>query len=265
MDLTTATPVEVDTALSAIYDRLATPTARLQAARKDHAWAVKTLAAPRTYLTQDDVDKRAASVARLQAECEAILAECDPLDAEFDRRGGWTRAFLVLASNGHIHRSMHCGTCFPTTQYGWLPSLSGHDEAEIVDAAGADACTVCYPSAPVESLSRPRTILHHTEEAAQAARDEKAAKAAAKAASKAAKALHVDLRPYGVTGYDSRLETLAAAKQWLTDSIGWNSNGTHPSYPLAAVEAVAIAVAGKIDSTPDVEMDAARKRYAKRR
>lgn len=63
---------------------------------------------------------------------------------------GWSRFFLVTSSKGHIHSSMSCSTCRPTTSYGWLPELSGRTEADCVAEFGAALCTVCYPSAPVE-------------------------------------------------------------------------------------------------------------------
>ena len=63
---------------------------------------------------------------------------------------GWSRFFLVTQANGHIHSSMSCSTCYPTTQYGWLPTLSGLTEADAVAAQGPRLCTICFPSAPVE-------------------------------------------------------------------------------------------------------------------
>jgi len=63
---------------------------------------------------------------------------------------GWSRFFLVTSSSGHIHSSMHCTTCRPTTTYGWLPELSGETEAEAVKAHGPSLCSVCFPGAPVD-------------------------------------------------------------------------------------------------------------------
>jgi hypothetical protein len=63
---------------------------------------------------------------------------------------GWSRFFLVTSSSGHIHSSMHCSTCRPTTRYGWLPALSGKTEAEAVKDCGPTLCSVCFPSAPTE-------------------------------------------------------------------------------------------------------------------
>lgn len=61
---------------------------------------------------------------------------------------GWSRFFLVTSSIGHIHSSMHCSTCRPTTTYGWLPNLSGQTEADAVEQCGPALCTVCFPTAP---------------------------------------------------------------------------------------------------------------------
>lgn len=82
---------------------------------------------------------------------ETLLAELAnarfALEAKYT---GWSRFFLVTSSTGHIHSSMHCSTCRPTTTYGWLPELSGKTEAEAVEAHGPALCSVCFASAPVE-------------------------------------------------------------------------------------------------------------------
>jgi hypothetical protein len=81
------------------------------------------------------------------AEREEFMQQRDELEAEYT---GWSRFFLVTSSPGHVHSSMHCSTCRPTTRYGWLPQLSGSDEATAVDELGPTLCTVCFPSAPTE-------------------------------------------------------------------------------------------------------------------
>lgn len=63
---------------------------------------------------------------------------------------GWSRFFLVTNTNGHIHSSMNCSTCFPSTQFAWLPTLSGLTEADAVADQGEILCSVCFPSAPSE-------------------------------------------------------------------------------------------------------------------
>jgi 8-oxo-dGTP pyrophosphatase MutT (NUDIX family)/GNAT superfamily N-acetyltransferase len=67
---------------------------------------------------------------------------------EFSKRGGWSRFFLV--PDGHIHSSMGCHSCRPTTKFAWLPHLSGKSEGEAVEQHGPHLCTHCYPSAPTE-------------------------------------------------------------------------------------------------------------------
>ena len=104
------------------------------------------------------------------------------LAQEYTRRGGWTRAFLVNNSNGHVHSSTSCSTCFETTQYAWLTDYSGANEEAIVADAGVRACTVCYPSAPVDVLKRETKMFTPDEIAAQQAREERAAAKAAREA-----------------------------------------------------------------------------------
>jgi hypothetical protein len=94
----------------------------------------------------------------------------------------WTRAFLVINSNGHVHSSMECSTCFDTTRYTWLVQYSNDDEATIVADAGQDACTVCYPSAPAETLNRPSRIVTADKIAKAQAKADRDAKRQAKIA-----------------------------------------------------------------------------------
>lgn len=65
---------------------------------------------------------------------------------------GWSRFFLVTSSSGHVHSSMHCSTCRPTTTYGWMPELSGQTETQAVTLLGPSLCSVCFPTAPVEHV-----------------------------------------------------------------------------------------------------------------
>jgi hypothetical protein len=69
----------------------------------------------------------------------------------------WNRAFYVPA--GHVHKSRDCSTCYDSTEFTWLPKYSGGSEDDIVNDAGEEACTVCYPSAPAEVLNRPSVIV----------------------------------------------------------------------------------------------------------
>lgn len=149
-------------------------------------------------------------IAALVAEGEAILAEADPYEAEFNRRGGWTRAFLVTNAGGHVHRTRACSTCFPTTRFAWLTDLSGHNEAEIVELAGSAACTTCYPSAPVDVLRRPTRL---EDPAVTAKREERERAKAARDAAKAAKAIA------NPDGSDIRLQTYGHIRTERTAEI----------------------------------------------
>lgn len=106
------------------------------------------------------------------------------IDAEYHRRGKWTRAWLV--TDGHAHRTSECSTCHregKRTSMELRAVYSGMDEAAIVAAAGDRACTVCYPSAPVKA---PASVMFTEEEAEReerralerARREEKKAKSA---------------------------------------------------------------------------------------
>lgn len=89
------------------------------------------------------LDKRA----EYADELDDLQAEADELEATYT---GWSRFFLVTSSTGHIHSSMACSTCRPTTTFGWLPGLSGKTEEDAVAEHGPALCSVCFPSAPVE-------------------------------------------------------------------------------------------------------------------
>ena len=96
----------------------------------------------------------------------------------------WSRAFLVVNANGHVHKERSCSTCYETTLFSWRVEYSGSNEIEIVEDAGEMACTVCYPSAPAEFLNKPTKII--TEE--QQAKAIRQAEAKVKSDAKKAKA-----------------------------------------------------------------------------
>lgn len=98
----------------------------------------------RTHLTETLQAREALVAAR-----RAVRAQAEPLEAIYNEER-WSRFFLVQNADGHIHSSMHCSTCHPTTVFSWLPDLSGLGEADAVAAHGALLCTVCFPTAPVE-------------------------------------------------------------------------------------------------------------------
>ena len=95
-----------------------------------------------------NVDWLEENIAKLEVRRGELREIEKPFLAEWDRRGGWTRAYLCVNTDGHVHRTMSCSTCHPSTQFAFMTELSGKTEDEIIDAIGFQACTVCYPQAP---------------------------------------------------------------------------------------------------------------------
>jgi hypothetical protein len=269
MDLTT--PAQIDTRLAAIYWE----EAKVRAER-DQALANlrRIVAAQGTYEAAyywNSPEKQAEAervINAADAEITRLGNEAEPLEAQYAARR-WTRYYLVTNSNGHVHSSTSCDTCFPTTQYAWLTEQSGMTAEALVDLAGESACTVCFPWAPVAVLARP-SVLEAPER--KAAREEREAKRAARDAKKVEKALFTD-EPDRVIKIDVHyLGTVAAARSWLTDAAQWKGwyeadgrEGGHPSYPPEGVAQVAQAVAAKEGKTTETVLDEAAKRAAKRK
>jgi hypothetical protein len=170
-------PVELDNKISQAYEEL---------------WAKRTkveMLAGDVKNFQGYVDKGQAYAVSLleglkkkleiaQEEKRAVQQVVNDLNAQYE---GWNRCFWVQNSNGHIHKSMECATCYPSTRYAWLPDWSDRDEMEIIKAAGEKACSVCYPNAPSEYLARksvlePREVIEAREERLRV-KQEKAQKA----------------------------------------------------------------------------------------
>jgi hypothetical protein len=101
-------------------------------------------------LNLGQVRRAVATRDQLQAEVAEISVQIKALEEVWRTNGRWSRFFLVTSSAGHIHSSMNCSTCRPTTSFGWLPDVSGLTEVEAVEAHGPTLCSVCFPSAPVE-------------------------------------------------------------------------------------------------------------------
>ena len=104
-------------------------------------------------------EKRAERVEWLAATRAAYLAAVDSRDvavaAVADHEAnytGWDRYFLVVSSDGHVHRSMDCSTCRETTVFAPMPSLSAASLDEAVALVGPALCSVCYPLAPTDMV-----------------------------------------------------------------------------------------------------------------
>lgn len=140
-------------------------------------------------LARPDTAQALAAAEERLGEARVACRECE---AEYESRP-WARYWLVTSSDGHIHASRHCSTCNKgraPTGFALAAYLSGKSEAEAVADLGPALCSVCYPSAPVESTEQARissglalALREHGCEAFQKARAEAAAKASKKAAS----------------------------------------------------------------------------------
>jgi hypothetical protein len=182
MSVTKEFAVKIDTELSSLYDKRWSLISKLESAEDTKKFYEKHY--PNRV---EEIAKSEKEIQVIKASIREVYFEICKLDEIYDQ-DPWTRAFLVLASNGHVHSSMDCNTCFPTTRYNWLVQYSNDDEKTIVEDAGQDACTICYPSAPAEVLNRPSRIVTADKIAKAQAKAEREAKKAEKIAKEKANA-----------------------------------------------------------------------------
>lgn len=139
-------PEHVDQQLADLWDRIHQDVGRRD--RIAHSMRHAERSPGRRGTDQDYLDRLRADLAAAEARIDTLVDQTEPFEAEYRRRGGWARYFRVVTSGaGHVHSSRNCSTCYPTTAYAWLPSLSGKNEDEAVDDYGSEMCSVCFPSA----------------------------------------------------------------------------------------------------------------------
>lgn len=190
---------------------------------------------------------RIADALRYHAEyTSAWKIAHDEFEIESAKYGGWSRFFLVLNNGGHIHRSMSCTTCYATTEFAWLPELSGLTEAEAVEAHGEILCSICFPSAPVEWTTG-------TSKASKDVKAKRAAEKAAREAKRLEKAITLDGSDLVVVddyGREERLRTLVSARNWAIDAVRGHKHWGYPAH-AGAVATVVEAIAVKTGKTVD--------------
>lgn len=101
----------------------------------------------------------AAAVVLVTAAMQSNRKRAAELEQIWRDNGCWSRFFVVMNSNGHIHSDISSHRCSrqPTTVHGWNPELSGATEGEAVAQLGPNMCTMCFPSAPVEwTIGKPK-------------------------------------------------------------------------------------------------------------
>lgn len=216
-------PSAIDDELAALYE---SDVVHVLAMARNERYLASSIARREKTTSESVLRDLDREIARLQASLEvaekerAVLAlRMRPFHDEFRRRGGWPRAFLV--TGGHLHSGMSCSTCNrdgAVTRFAWMTELSGATEDEIVQAAGERACTVCFPSAPIDVLRRPSALLTPDERTAAEERIARAEARAAAAAAREAKAItQPDGRPLRHGYREAR--TLVTAERELVDAI----------------------------------------------
>lgn len=159
IDLTTATPAQVDEA----WAEAMAPAYRIDATLSEARASLR-----RYQKWNQTPDRLVERIMELEAQLFEAREAGEPFDAEYERRGGWTRYLLVANANGHVHRSPgSCSTLHPTTLVQPIFALSGATVDEVIAQLGTTACSVCFPSAPVET----RADRERKSAAAKAARD----------------------------------------------------------------------------------------------
>ena len=180
MSVTKKFAVQVDTELAALHNKRYAIIEKIESYKDMVKWYAKRS-------DERYVAEYKKKIEQAHEELKPVQTRISELNAIFNQ-DPWTRAFLVINSNGHVHSSMDCNTCFPTTRYQWLIQYSNDDEKTIVEDAGQDACTICYPSAPAEVLNRPSRIVTEDKIAKAKAKAEREEKKAARIAKEKANA-----------------------------------------------------------------------------
>lgn len=119
--------------------------------RADAAEHALRVASARLATMRDGTDDRRAQatiVDQRTTDAAHLWDQVQDIEEERQRRGGWSRAWLVTSSaGGHVHADRSCSTCTSTTTFALLPHYSGASETELLADAGETACSTCFPDA----------------------------------------------------------------------------------------------------------------------
>lgn len=180
-NLSTRTPAEIDTEIARINSEIS----RYDNMRDQAQDTLNRIDGLDNYErrfpwnSQEKYDEAVATVAHAADMILRLVQDVAPLHDEYRRRP-WTRFYLVTNTGGHVHSSTSCDTCFVTTSFAWLTEQSGMSHDDLVEMAGEQACTVCFPNAPVDVLKRKSRLETPDRKAARLEREQKrAAKEAA--------------------------------------------------------------------------------------
>jgi hypothetical protein len=188
MDLRTATPAQIDTAIADLEVKAWKQGGRIASALKSLHYAVGDRQAGRTgwNMTDDQVTHKAqnllederpgfikfhgstnesvsenlATIVEAQAEQTRLYGEINVYEAEYKRRP-WSRFHQLRSTDGaRIHGTRFCSSLHRSDigDLGWHPELSGKSEQEAVEALGPVMCSKCFKSAPVEWRRDPKDL-----------------------------------------------------------------------------------------------------------
>ena len=209
----TATPADIDTELAKLQDRMGGIFAAIRRQNE-----IMNYSATST----DEFDKAYETVQDLDLNLRVLRSFVSTLEMEHTRRGGWDRVYAVNNSNGHFHRSTQCQNTYATTEWVWMPQLSGLTNAEVVERTGKMSCLTCFADQREEiEKGREATVFTPAQQKTREERAEAAAKKAAKAAATAAKAI---TNPDGTPLLDrvnSVIKTERAAWIEAVDNLEW--------------------------------------------
>jgi hypothetical protein len=211
MNISTATPVEIDTKIAELAGELAQVQHNIER-REDYIESSEA----RGYLF--GVEEARRDLEKLQDREADLMEAITPLQSEYIKRG-WTRFYLVTNTGGHVHKDTNCGTCRRTTSYAWLTEYSGTSHADLVVKAGERACSVCFAGHEGLITDRPSQLTwdvkdRETKAAEKAAKDKAAAEKAAKLA---AGALLAPVQMHGRFG--ETIKTTRAARTTAVDRL----------------------------------------------
>ena len=263
MDTATATPAEIDGEIARLMGLIANQRNAIDRARKtiamEHRYTAPDGSVNTRRITQCQVLIEATTLAM-----ERLKAQVVPLDAEYSRRGGWTRYYLVDANygDGHVHYDNSAYRCSRTqnTRHYWLTSESGKTAEEVIKQAGSAICTLCFSNAPVDSASRPRG--YHTpseierQEAAKAKETKRLAREAKRITNPDGSALRCG-------DHQERIETVVAAQRAAVDAMFWPKvyDRSLTDADKADIERILTALVAKRGTTVEAERAALQKRY----
>jgi hypothetical protein len=174
----TASPAEIDTEIASLQGQISACTAMID--RNHRAIQTGELPAAKRATLVEVIDE---AMGRRSVLSNVVYA----LESEYGRRGGWARYYVVDNNNGHLHTNTRCQNTYETTEWVWMPGMSGMTKAEAVAEGGSLTCLSCFPEfrAEIELGREPRfetprmKKTREEREAAAAKKAEKIAKATA--------------------------------------------------------------------------------------